>query len=252
MSKAQISTDYLEATKAQYLQQTTPEPIRRATVIGVDYDQATGGNIGWAITEKLKCRFDSVYEFNRETIGAESPYDICDTLVLCNGHSHLEWIENQPDTQIGQVIYDCLTVSIKETKRFVKATLNTPGPKYIVYIGSMAYRSVLNASAPYCAAKAGLAHFAKCVAWELAPKNYNVFCVNPSNTEHTPMTEHTIRGLMRYRNLTRTQAENYWGATLPKKEWLQKEDIAETVSWLVSGKADYLSGTNIDMAGGQR
>ena len=66
------------------------------------------------------------------------------------------------------------------------------------------------------------------------------------------MTEETIKGLMRYRYLTRSEAEEYWGASLPKERWLQPADIAETVAFLISGKADYLSGSNIEMAGGQR
>jgi ketoreductase len=116
----------------------------------------------------------------------------------------------------------------------------------------MAYKAVLNGSSPYCAAKAGLAHFARCLAWELAPKAFDVFCVHPSNTKGTPMTEETIKGLMRYRGLDRKEAEAYWGAVLPKWQWLLPENIADLVSFLVSGKAEYLSGANLDMAGGQR
>src|SRR4051812_28380925 len=217
MDKEQISRSYLEETKAKYLTGDEPRSVRRATVVGSDSFDDRSGNIGWAISDKLRHSFDVVFEFNRTTLNKSLvPYDVCDTLVLCNGFSWLDWIENQPDDKITQAINDSLTTSIVQTKRFVQQTLDKPGPKYIVYIGSMAYRSVLNGSAPYCAAKAGLAHFAKCVAWELAPKNYNVFCVNPSNTEYTPMTAHTIRGLMRYRNLSRDDAERYWGATLPK------------------------------------
>jgi len=171
---------------------------------------------------------------------------------LANGYTHLDWIENQPDKEIIESVFVNLSVSMLAAKHFVQNTINNPWPKYIVFIGSMAYRSVLNGSAPYCAAKAGLAHFARCIAYELAPKNYNVFCIHPSNTEGTPMTEKTIVDLQRYRNLTRDEAEQYWGHGLPRLNWLQSTDIAELVAFLVSGKADYLSGGNIDLTGGQR
>ena len=76
--------------------------------------------------------------------------------------------------------------------------------------------------------------------------------INPSNTEGTPMTEETIKGLMRYRGLDREQAENYWGAILPKHKWLQPNEIADICSFFVSGKSNYMSGTQIDLSGGQR
>ena len=66
------------------------------------------------------------------------------------------------------------------------------------------------------------------------------------------MTRKTIEGLMRYRHLTLEQATAYWGAVLPKDHWLQPEEIADTVYHLISGKADYQSGANIELAGGQR
>jgi NAD(P)-dependent dehydrogenase (short-subunit alcohol dehydrogenase family) len=245
MSKEQISASYLEETKAKHL--GSIERTLRATVIGVDE-----GNIGWAIANKLELDYEAVRRYNKETYRDHAGYIGDDTLVLCNGSTHLDWIEKQPEHKILQVMNDCLYTSITETKHFVNDTIEAPGPKYIVYIGSMAYNHVLNGSAVYCAAKAGLAHFAKCLAWVLAPKNYNVFCVHPSNTEHTPMTEETIKGLMRYRNLDRQAAEAYWGASLPRANWLQRWDIAEVVSFLVRGHADYMSGSQIELAGGQR
>jgi hypothetical protein len=66
------------------------------------------------------------------------------------------------------------------------------------------------------------------------------------------MTEHTIEGLMNYRGLTREQAEAYWSDSLPRANWLSAKNIGELVEFLISGKADYLSGANLEMAGGQR
>jgi len=230
---------------------------RAAYIVGSDDDTT---NIGNAIQQNLFEREDDslvglfYQESDRDIINNTDFFcdPSADILVLANGFTHLDWIENQPEDKIQKVISDCLTASIIATKRFVEATINSPHKKYIVYIGSMAYKGVLNGSSPYCAAKAGLSHFMKCVAWELAPKGYNVFCVNPSNTENTPMAEATIQGLMRYRNITEEEARKYWASCLPKDKWLQKEEIAEVVAFLISGKADYLSGSNIDLAGGQR
>lgn len=248
MSKEQISKSYLEETKRKYLRNTAGIP-RNAIVVGSN----RRNNIGSHIANRLSRTCFEIKEYDENSW---HPYDIeynkYSILVLANGFTHLDWIENQPEETIIKTINDCLTTSIISTKHFVNATINLPTPKYIVYIGSMAYTSVLNGSAIYCAAKAGLAHFAKCVAWELAPKNYNVYCVHPSNTEGTPMTDKTILELARYRDITLPEAREYWGSSLPKSKWLQPGDIADTVDFLVSGRADYLSGSNINMSGGQR
>lgn len=247
MSKEQISQSYLDATKAKYLTPGRSWP-HKVLVVGSN----THNNIGATIATKLIADGHSVDEYEKKNWSMTYIRKQFSVLVLANGRSNLDWIENQTVYEINEVINDCLTSSIQSTRAFVQETIDAPGPKYIIYIGSMAYRSVLNASAPYCAAKAGLAHFAKCMAWELAPKNYNVFCIHPSNTEGTPMTEQTIQGIMRYRDINREQAEQYWGANLPRAKWLQPEDIAEMVSLIVKGKLDYLSGSQIEMGGGQR
>lgn len=247
MSKEQISRNYLEETKNKYL--TDKRGKRRAIVVGSN----RVNNIGFHIARRLKRTCEIVEEFDElswwppEIIPPKT-----NILILANGSTHLDWIENQTDDNIVNTIENCLTTSIVATKHFVKNTIEVPGPKYIVYIGSMAYSSVLNASSVYCAAKAGLAHFAKCVAWELAPKNYNVYCVHPSNTEGTPMTHKTIADIARYRNISEDEAHMYWGAVLPKAKFLQPGEIADVVEFLVSGKADYMSGSQVNLAGGQR
>jgi|KBSSwiStaDraftv2_1062776.scaffolds.fasta_scaffold00263_37 NAD(P)-dependent dehydrogenase (short-subunit alcohol dehydrogenase family) len=249
MSKEAISSKYLEETKKKYLNDN--EYSYDAFVVGSDQEQ----NIGARIARKLRRRLWTVHEYDKNNW---NPFALSEhgnhlsAIILANGYTHLDWIEDQPDKEIIESVFINLSVSMLAAKHFVQNTINNPWPKYIVFIGSMAYRSVLNGSAPYCAAKAGLAHFAKCIAYELAPKNYNVFCIHPSNTEGTPMTEKTISELQRYRKLNREQAEEYWGAGLLRQEWLQPEDIANVVDFVLSGKADYMSGSNIDLAGGAR
>jgi len=252
MEKSEISANYIEEMKDK--QSFMHRSVRNALIVG-----ANESNIGGTIADRLRrldARYQHVVEIDKERHDFSQPYTTFavdfDTVVFANGFTHLDWFEDIPLEKINQIISDSLTASIVGAQSYVRDTITMPWQKTIIFIGSMAYRNVLNGSAVYCAAKAGLSHFAKCLAWELAPKGYNVYCVHPSNTEGTPMTEDTIRGLMRYRNLSREEAVDYWGAVLPKRNWLQPEDIAETVAFLASGKADYLSGANIDMAGGQR
>ena len=141
MNKAEVSADYLAETKRKYLSQDRWHGLRRATVIGAD---KTTDNIGHSIALKLRETIDIVREYNKETrCMTNTSYVGDEVLVLANGSTRLDWIENQSTGYILDVINDCLTTSILETNKFVNDTLETPGAKYIVYIGSMAYRNVL-------------------------------------------------------------------------------------------------------------
>jgi NAD(P)-dependent dehydrogenase (short-subunit alcohol dehydrogenase family) len=250
MGKDHVSNSYIERQKAIHGKKPLAER-RSALIIGAD-----PGNIGDAIKLRLlgdgigiNCPHVLDFDVRSPPEKFVNSYDI---LILANGYTKLNWFEDNTHENIQHTFDVNVIGSLKTANQFVKNTIDKPYKKYIVFIGSMAYRNVLNGSAAYCASKAALAMATKCLAWELAPKGYNVFCVHPSNTEGTPMTERTITGLMRYRNLDRERAEAYWGAVLPKDKWLQPDDIAETVSFLVSGKADYQSGANVELAGGQR
>ena len=76
--------------------------------------------------------------------------------------------------------------------------------------------------------------------------------INPSNVEGAPMSEATIEGLARYRNMSMAEARKYWGAVCPKERFLNTQDICHVVDFLLSGRAEYLSGSAIDLKGGQR
>ncbi len=240
--------------------------IRVGAIIGV-----SPGNIGEAIAERLFSReeWQSVAGTNKKAHNCWFP-DKCidffteagqgdpgavDTLIICAATTHLDWFENQLLDYQVEVLHDTLLCPMVATQQFVRTTINTPWVKHIVYIGSMAYNRVLNASAPYCAAKAGLAHFARCMAWELGPKGYRVFIVHPGNVLDTPMTETTIKGIMDYRELSRHQAEAYWASAEPPMGFLSKQDIASVVEDLVTNENEpwaHATGGQIELAGGMR
>jgi NAD(P)-dependent dehydrogenase (short-subunit alcohol dehydrogenase family) len=258
MTKEAVHANYLAAQKAEHAGKKPPDS-RRALVVGSDRIK---GNIGSAIAERLEADgFHEVLdppmiECNVTVVGdvrqVVGNFAGIDTLVLANGYTHMDWIENYDMAEMYRVINCNLIGSMNATREFVEETVEDPWHKHIVYIGSMAAKGVLNASAPYCAAKAGLNHFARCMGWELTPKGYSVFVVNPSNTEGTPMTESTIRQIMRYRAMSREEAEGYWASINLKKHWLRPADVADAVSYLVSGRAAYSSGSALDLNGGQR
>ena len=251
MNKAEISRDYMERMKAEHAAKPYPAH-RHALITGSEKP----GSIGRTIMEQMTTEGHLVREFHGDVRDAANRLQaaryLLDTLILSHGVTHLDWFEDAPQEKIEEIFEVNVTASTLLIQNFVRATMDNPYHKTIIIIGSMAHQAVLNGSAAYCAAKAALAHLARCLAWELAPKGYDVFIVHPSNTLGAPMSEETILGLMRYRNLTREAAEAYWGAVLPRDQWLLPEDIAGIVRFLLTPGAQYLSGTQLNLGGGQR
>jgi hypothetical protein len=185
-TKAQISSSYIEDCKRLF--PATENTPGSALIVG-----ARPGNIGWAIQENLMLEGWRARSFSSETWDRAEISRGDGALILANGTNHLDWVEGFSTVNAMKVINDSFTESVLTAQNFVRRTLGTPYRKKIVFIGSMAYRNVLNGSSVYCAAKAAIAQYSRCLAWELAPKGYDVFCVHPANTLDTPMTEETIK-----------------------------------------------------------
>lgn len=90
----------------------------------------------------------------------------------------------------------------------------------------------------YAASKAGVIGFSKSLAKEMAMRNVRVNCVAPGFIE-TRMTE------MLDEKVSEKIMEN-----IPLKRYGQPEDVAETVLFLASPKASYITGQVINVCGG--
>jgi len=247
--KTTTSNSYTELQKLRHGHK--PIPLPKEQVIAMT-GAARASSIGEAIFNSLSPNAKDIQKINDDVRGTVFLPREANVLLMCHGVMHLDWIEDCPEAKMEEVLDVNLLSMAVLIKQFVKNSIDLPTRKQIVVIGSMAHNHVLNGSAVYCASKAGLNMLIKCLAWELAPKGFDLYCINPSNTAGTPMTEDTVRGLMRYRDLTRAEAEGYWGASNPRVDWLSPKNIADLVEFILSGKGQYLSGCNLDLAGGQR
>jgi NAD(P)-dependent dehydrogenase (short-subunit alcohol dehydrogenase family) len=249
--KSDVSQNYLDMIRKHH-RNKDPRYPSRVLITG----DSKGGSIGAKITQLLCAASHDVESFEGDVRGYNvfSNHNMSDkdTLILCHGVTHLDWFENAPMDKVQEIFDVNVVGTYRMAQDFVRQTLLTDYRKRIIIIGSMAHKAVLNGSAAYCASKAALAHLVRCLAWELAPKGYDVFIIHPSNTEGTPMTEETITGLMRYRRMSRESAEAYWNDSPIRDRILSTHEIAELVKFLVEGPSSYLSGAQLELAGGQR
>lgn len=211
-------------------------------------------NVGAYVGKNVAMAGGTVIEYEKYTLNPtkfEEQSKMMTDLVICAASVHMDWIEDITESDVYKVLFDSLMTPINCTSTFAETSMEAPHRKHIVFVGSMAHRQVLNASSIYCAAKAGLAHFARCAAWELTPKGFTIGTVHPGNIEGTGMTEDTIDGIAQYRGISLDEARAYWGSVKLTDKWLQPWEVADEVMRLLESTPHH-SGCQIELAGGLR
>jgi 3-oxoacyl-[acyl-carrier protein] reductase len=165
--------------------------------------------------------------------------DSLDVLVNCSSNkiprisfSELEWSDFQ-----AQVNFHIR--SVFEVSKLFLGLLGKRRAGKIINIGTLAADKPNADWAHYITAKAALQGLTKAMAFELGPKGIRVNMVSPGLTD----TELTADIPEKVKLITASQT--------PLRRLATVEDIAGAVSFLASGKSDFLSGENIRINGGQ-
>lgn len=110
--------------------------------------------------------------------------------------------------------------------------------KIVNIVSQAAFHGSTTGHAHYAAAKGGVVTFTKSLAREVADKGIRVNCVAP--------------GMMRTKMNEKQLAENetYYINRIPVRYISEPKEVAYTVGFLCSDKADYITGTTIDVTGG--
>ena len=115
----------------------------------------------------------------------------------------------------------------------------------IINNSSIAGLRGMNRLSHYAASKWGLVGLTKSWAIELAPHNIRVISIHPTGV-NTPMND----GLAAMEGTTTQEiAERSAGNLLPVP-WIEPEDVAEAVLWLVSRKARFVTGSQMVLDAG--
>lgn len=237
---------------------SNPSARHRAIVLGAAVDRE---NIGSAIVRYLSGRENwAVDADDCKVSGTKDTYRIpsipmgkYDALVISLGTAMRTAFDKDPFTNVDRVIHANLMLPLAAIHAYIEArSWNDLGGKVVV-IGSYAHDHVLSESVAYCAAKAGLVHAIRALAWDLAGDGFRFHSVNPYHVPSTQMGANVLASMMKNRGMSREEAEAYQMKDLRMDQHLTPWQIAEQVGFLVSQpSADWQSGQAVNLYGGTR
>lgn len=237
----------------------------RTAVLGA---KMRSGNIGEAVANHLYQKGHSVgvddcYVPIPDTYGPPQEGELArfDNLVITLGQTSLTPIREVGEGAIMEVIYGSLVLPLLCVRQYVqdrRSDVYNPatGPVgiggRIVLFGSYAHDHVLTGCAAYCAAKAGLAHAVRTLAWELTPE-FLISIIHPYHVPSTPMGGKVLEGMVNERGMTVDEAKAYQRKDLKLDHHLRPDEIAHYVGWLLAApEAAWMSGQGLNLYGGVR
>ncbi|MCF8610537.1 glucose 1-dehydrogenase [Gordonia sp. HY285] len=161
-----------------------------------------------------------------------------DILVNNAGWDKAEpFIESEPAT--WERIIDINLFGVLNTSRRVLPMMAAQGSGHVVNLGSDAGRVGSSGEAVYSAAKGGVIAFTKSTAREMARAQVNVNCVCPGPTDtalFASMGGEKLRAALQ--------------KAIPLRRLGQPEDLANTVAFLASDEASFITGQTVSVSGG--
>jgi acetoacetyl-CoA reductase len=180
------------------------------------------------------CDFDAMGKMVREI---EEEYGPIDILVNCAGITRDGTFRKMTPEQWGTVINTNLTSVFNVTRQVIDGMCER-GWGRIINISSVNAVKGQFGQTNYSAAKAGILGFTKSLAQEVIKKGITVNAVSPGYID-TDMTR-----------AIRDDVRNEIVAGIPAGRMGLPEDIANTISFLASDDAAYITGTNMAVNGG--
>ncbi len=164
-------------------------------------------------------------------------YGKVDILINNAGIAKDNLLIRMSERQWDTVIATNLNSAFYTSKAVIKSMIKNRFGR-IVNISSIVGLTGNNGQGNYSASKAGLIGFSKSIAKEVATRGITVNCIAPGFIE-TKMTE----------KLSEKVRENILNK-VPMKKIGNPDDIANTVLFLVSNEANYITGQTITVDGG--
>lgn len=119
----------------------------------------------------------------------------------------------------------------------------------IVNISSISGKRPLRDRTPYTTSKMGVIGFTRTLAAELAAYNINVNAICPGSVEG-PRLDDVIENQATSQGRPVEEVEREFRESSPKNEFVSASDIADTVRFLCSDRADKITGQDLNVSAG--
>jgi 3-oxoacyl-[acyl-carrier protein] reductase len=219
---------------------------RANVVMNYIVDERAAVALARALSEKYRTTCTPAYgdvgragDIDRIVTEAEALFDGIDVLVNNAGVWPTALIKDMPDEEWERTVHVNLTGAFMFSKRMVNHLLRKKRRGKIVNIVSQAaFHGSTSGHAHYAAAKAALVNLTVSLAREVAEYGINVNAIAPGIMS-TPLMQAALE----------TRTEEYL-ARIPLKRIASPEEVADVVVFLASRRADYMTGSTVDVTGG--
>ena len=180
------------------------------------------------------------------TYATANPVDI---LVNNAGLQHVSKLEDFPREK-WQLLIDVMLVAPAMLSQAVLPSMRDRGYGRIINIGSVHSLVASPFKSAYVAAKHGLVGFSKVMALETADTDITINTICPAYVK-TPLVEKQIADQAKNHGISEEEViQKIMLEPMPKKSFIDLEEIAETVAFLSSSAAKNITGQTMVLDGG--
>ena len=170
-------------------------------------------------------------------------------LVNCAGEAPSAPFE-KTDFALWQRVLSINLTGVYLVTQAALASVRRAGNGRIVNVASTAGLTGYAYVSAYCAAKHGVVGLTRALALELARSDVTVNAVCPGFTD-TPLIDSALDTISQKTGRSREEARASLARSNPQGRLVTPDEVAHTVSWLVSQKASAITGQAIAVAGGE-
>lgn len=172
-----------------------------------------------------------------------------DVLINNAGIQHVSKLEDFPPEK-WQLLINVMLVGPAMLTQALLPQMRAQNYGRIINVGSIHSVVASPFKSAYVAAKHGLVGFAKTVALETGDANITINNLCPAYVK-TPLVEAQIADQAKENKMTEAEVvENIMLAPMPKKAFIEIEELASTASFLLADGAKNITGQNIILDGG--
>ncbi|MFT4652408.1 MAG: 3-hydroxybutyrate dehydrogenase [Kangiellaceae bacterium] len=172
-----------------------------------------------------------------------------DVLINNAGIQHVSKLEDFPPEK-WQLLINIMLVGPAMLTQALLPRMRAQNYGRIINIGSIHSVVASPFKSAYVAAKHGLVGFAKTVALETGDANITINNLCPAYVK-TPLVQAQISAQAVHNNMTEEQVvENIFLGPMPKKVFIEIDELASTAAFLMADGAKNITGQNIVLDGG--